>query len=94
LFGVQKGATPAMIRILDESLTHYAEIIKRDLNQDLANYPGAGAAGGLGTGLLAFTNASIKKGIDIVTEYSGLKEQAQGADFVFTGEGGVDYQTK
>lgn len=94
VFGPQKGATPAMIRILDESLTHYAEIIKRDLNQDLANYPGAGAAGGLGAGLLAFTNASIKKGIDIVTEYSGLKEQAQGADFVFTGEGGVDYQTK
>jgi glycerate kinase len=94
VFGPQKGATPAMISVLDKNLNHYAEIIKRDLHKDLMYYPGAGAAGGLGAGLLAFTSASMKKGIDIVIEYSNLKSKAQGADFVFTGESGIDFQTK
>lgn len=94
VFGPQKGATPEMVKILDHNLRHYAAIIQRDLDKDLANYPGAGAAGGLGAGLLAFTNSTMEKGVDIVVEYSGLKEKAQGADFVFTGEGGIDFQTK
>ncbi|WP_461239799.1 glycerate kinase family protein [Paucilactobacillus sp. N302-9] len=94
VFGPQKGATPEMVKVLDQNLTHYAAIIKRDLGHDLADYPGAGAAGGLGAGLLAFTNSEMQKGIDIVIEYSGLKQKAQNADFVFTGEGGIDFQTK
>lgn len=94
VFGPQKGATPEMVKTLDTNLQHYAEIIKRDLHHDLANLPGAGAAGGLGAGLLAFTNSEMQKGIDIVIEYSHLKERAQGADYVFTGEGGIDFQTK
>lgn len=94
VFGPQKGATPEMVKVLDDNLRHYAEIIKRDLHVDLADYPGAGAAGGLGAGLLAFTNSTMEKGVEIVVEYSGLKEKAQGADFVFTGEGGIDFQTK
>lgn len=94
VFGPQKGATPEMVKVLDDNLRHYAEIIKRDLHADLAGYPGAGAAGGLGAGLLAFTNSTMEKGVEIVVEYSGLKEKAQGADFVFTGEGGIDFQTK
>lgn len=94
VFGPQKGATEGMVTTLDKNLSHYADIIKRDLNKDLANYAGAGAAGGLGAGLLAFTPAKMQKGIDIVIEYSQLKEKAQNADFVFTGEGGIDFQTK
>lgn len=94
VFGPQKGATPEMVKTLDANLEHYAEIIKRDLQLDLAHHPGAGAAGGLGTGLLAFTDSEMQKGIDIVIEYSHLKQRAQNADFVFTGEGGIDFQTK
>lgn len=94
VFGPQKGATPAMVKQLDANLAHYADIINRDLGNDLADFPGAGAAGGLGAGLLAFTNSEMKKGIDIVIEYSQLKAKAANADFVFTGEGGIDFQTK
>lgn len=94
VFGPQKGATPEMVQLLDQNLTHYAKVLQRDLGFDLANRPGAGAAGGLGAGLVAFTNATMKKGIDIVIEYSGLKNKAQNADYVFTGEGGIDFQTK
>ena len=94
VFGPQKGATPEMVQLLDQNLTHYAKVLQRDLGLNLANRPGAGAAGGLGAGLVAFTNATMKKGIDIVIEYSGLKKKAQNADYVFTGEGGIDFQTK
>lgn len=94
VFGPQKGATPEMVETLDSNLQHYAAVIKADLGKDLANYAGAGAAGGLGAGLLAFTNSTMEKGVDIVVEYSGLKQKVAGADFVFTGEGGIDFQTK
>lgn len=94
VFGPQKGATPEMVETLDSNLQHYAAVIKADLGKDLANYAGAGAAGGLGAGLLAFTNSTMEKGVDIVVEYSGLKQKAASADFVFTGEGGIDFQTK
>ena len=94
VFGPQKGATPAMVTTLDQNLRHYADLIKQKLGRDLANFPGAGAAGGLGAGLLAFTPAKLEKGIDIVVAYSQLKQRAQGADFVFTGEGGIDAQTQ
>ncbi len=93
-FGPQKGATPEMVQTLDQNLSHYAAVIKDELGKDLADFPGAGAAGGLGAGLLAFTNATMRKGVDIVIEYSGFKEKARDADFVFTGEGGIDFQTK
>ncbi|MEE6658002.1 glycerate kinase [Pediococcus acidilactici] len=94
VFGPQKGATPEMVKLLDQNLTHYAKILQRDLGVDLANRLGAGAAGGLGAGLIAFTNADMQKGIDLVIKYSGLKDKAQDADYVFTGEGGIDFQTK
>ncbi|EEW54144.1 glycerate kinase [Limosilactobacillus antri] len=94
VFGPQKGATPAMVEVLDQNLHHYAEIIKRDLHQDLEQVPGAGAAGGLGTGLMAFTNSQMARGIDLVVEFTKLKERAVGADLVLTGEGGIDFQTK
>lgn len=94
VFGPQKGATSAMVVQLDANLTHYAAVIQETLGLELADYPGAGAAGGLGAGLLAFTKSEMRKGIEIVIEYAGLKEKAQGADLVFTGEGGIDFQTK
>lgn len=94
VFGPQKGATPEMVKLLDDNLHHYAAVIKADLGRDLEEKPGSGAAGGLGTGLLAFTNATMQKGIELVVEYSQLEEQAAGADYVLTGEGSIDFQTK
>jgi glycerate kinase len=94
VFGPQKGATPAMVQELDTDLAHYAAVLKQTLGYDLAAQPGAGAAGGLGAGLLAFTPAEMQRGIDIVVQYAGLKEKAAGADLVITGEGGIDFQTK
>ncbi len=94
VFGPQKGATPAMVATLDAALAHYADVIHTQVGPDLAQAPGAGAAGGLGAGLMAFTHATMAHGIDIVVEYSGLRQQAADADFVFTGEGGIDFQTQ
>lgn len=94
VFGPQKGATPRMIKVLDKALANYAQVIKRDLNKDIEKTPGAGAAGGLGAGLLAFTRAKLEAGVDIVLEYTNFKEQVKDADYVFTGEGKIDFQTK
>lgn len=94
VFGPQKGATPEMVEFLDNNLRHYAQVLKDQLGIDVLNVPGAGAAGGLGAGLLAFTNATMKKGIEIVIEYTNLKEKLRHADYCFTGEGGIDFQTK
>ncbi|MCD2345845.1 glycerate kinase family protein [Clostridium guangxiense] len=94
IFGPQKGATKEMIEILDKNLKHYAEIIKEQCKNDIINIPGAGAAGGLGAGLLAFLDGKLKKGIELVIEYSGLEDKIKLCDVVFTGEGSIDYQTK
>lgn len=94
VFGPQKGATPEMIQQLDHNLHHYAAVVKQQLDKDVASIPGAGAAGGLGAGLLIFTQSVLQKGIDIVIEYSGLIPKLESADIVFTGEGGIDFQTK
>ncbi|MDQ0217771.1 glycerate kinase [Peribacillus cavernae] len=93
IFGPQKGATPEKVKILDENLGHYAEVIERDLNKAIANIPGAGAAGGLGGGLLAFLPAELKSGVDIVIEATGLADIVKDADIVITGEGKIDSQT-
>ncbi|GIO44165.1 glycerate kinase [Paenibacillus apis] len=94
VFGPQKGATPQMVEQLDSNLAHYAEVVKQQLGKDVRDVPGAGAAGGLGAGLLIFTQAKLQKGIEIVIEYTELKRQIDRADYVFTGEGGIDFQTK
>ena len=94
VFGPQKGATPEMVEQLDFNLAHYADIVEQQLGKEVRNIPGAGAAGGLGAGLLIFTNATLQKGIDIVIEYSGLREKLTNADYVFTGEGSIDFQTQ
>ncbi|WP_040213689.1 glycerate kinase [Clostridium polynesiense] len=93
VFGPQKGATLEMVQILDKNLAHYSAVIKEKLGKDIANEPGAGAAGGLGGGLMAFLNAELKRGIDLVIKFTGLEEKVKGADYVFTGEGSIDFQT-
>lgn len=94
VFGPQKGATPEMIKILDANLAHYAHIVKKQFNKDVINIPGAGAAGGLGAGLMAFLNGTLKKGIEMVIEYTGLEEKVKDCDMVWTGEGSIDFQTQ
>jgi glycerate kinase len=94
VFGPQKGATPEMIQTLDQNLRHYANVVKEQIGIDMVDIPGAGGAGGLGAGLLAFTNSTMKKGIEIVIEYTNLKEKLVNVDYCFTGEGGIDFQTK
>ncbi|WP_087016560.1 glycerate kinase [Thaumasiovibrio subtropicus] len=93
VFGPQKGATPDMVATLDANLAHYAEVINAQLERDIANSPGAGAAGGLGAALLGLLDASLRPGIDIVMDAVALDKQVQGADLVLTGEGRMDSQT-
>ncbi|MCL4426408.1 MAG: glycerate kinase [Firmicutes bacterium] len=93
VYGPQKGATPAMVQELDAALNHLAAVIRRDLGKDAAEIPGAGAAGGLGAGLMAFLDARLRPGMDLVLEVTGFREQVTGADLVITGEGRVDSQT-
>jgi glycerate kinase len=93
VYGPQKGATPEMIKKLDESLAYFADIIKRDLNKDIKDIPGAGAAGGLGASLIAFLDAELRPGIEIIIEIVKLERAIQDADLVITGEGKIDSQT-
>jgi len=93
IYGPQKGATSEQVVELDEALRHFATLIERDLGKQVAEVPGAGAAGGLGAGLIAFCNATLEPGVDIVTETVGLAEKIEGADLVITGEGRIDNQT-
>lgn len=94
VFGPQKGATAAMVVQLDQNLAHFAALVRQQLNVDLKNIAGAGAAGGLGFALMAFAGASIRSGVKIVIEETGLAQHIAQADYVFTGEGGIDFQTK
>ncbi len=93
IYGPQKGATIEMIKILDDALAYFAGIIKRDLGKDIKDVPGAGAAGGLGAGLMAFLNAELKPGIDIVIDTVQLEQKLKSADLVITGEGEINAST-
>lgn len=93
IYGPQKGATPEAIEELDKSLAYFAEIIKRDLHKDIKDIPGAGAAGGLGAGLIAFLNAELRPGIDIIIEAVRLEQNIKDTVLVITGEGKIDSQT-
>lgn len=94
VFGPQKGATREMIEILDQNLSHYADVIKEKLGKDVISKAGAGAAGGLGAGLMAFLDVKLKSGIEMVIEYANLEEKVRDADMVWTGEGSIDFQTQ
>ena len=93
VYGPQKGATPEMVAELDAALKHFAEIIRRDLGVDVEPLPGAGAAGGLGAGLVAFTGARLRPGAEMVMEALKLDDRIKGVDLVITGEGRLDSQT-
>ncbi|MCD8669577.1 glycerate 2-kinase [Klebsiella pneumoniae] len=93
IFGPQKGATEAMIVELDRNLAHYADVIKASLQVDVKSIPGAGAAGGMGAALMAFLNAELRSGIEIVTEALKLEEQIHDCSLVVTGEGRLDSQS-
>lgn len=93
VYGPQKGATPEMVLQLDAALAHYAGIIERDIGLSVAAIPGAGAAGGLGAGLLAFLHAALRPGAQIVLEAVQLEAQLHATDLVITAEGQLDAQT-
>ena len=93
VYGPQKGATPEMIETLDASLAHFDKVLVQTLGKSFNDIPGAGAAGGLGAGLMAFLNAELKLGVDIMIDAVKLEERVKGASLVFTGEGQLDFQT-
>jgi glycerate kinase len=93
VFGPQKGANEEQVELLEAALSHYGDIIEDQLEIDVKNFSGAGAAGGLGAGLMVFLNGKLKKGIDLVIDYVKLEENIAEADLVITGEGSLDSQT-
>jgi len=93
VFAPQKGATPEMIPVMDNALKKFAEITKQYHPDSDADFAGAGAAGGLGFGLMAYLNASLESGIDLIIKETALEQQIQNADIVITGEGCLDAQT-
>jgi glycerate kinase len=93
VYGPQKGARPDDILLLDSALRRYARILREDLGLDLENVPGAGAAGGLGAGAIAFLGAELKPGIELVLELVGFDREIGRADLVVTGEGSLDAQS-
>ena len=92
-YGPQKGATLEMVAELDDALSHYAAVIARDLGKQVAQRAGAGAAGGLGAGLMAFLDADARPGVDVVLETMRFRERIAGAALILTGEGRLDAQT-
>jgi glycerate 2-kinase len=93
VFGPQKGVTPDKIDTLERALAKLADIVSKDLKVDYRDKPGAGAAGGLGFGLMSFCGAKIRPGFDVVAEVVGLESKTRNADIVITGEGSLDRQT-
>ena len=93
VYGPQKGADASTVDFLDRALTQLADVCAADLACDHRDVPGAGAAGGLGFGLLTFCNAAIRPGIDMIAETLHLEERIAAADLVITGEGRIDDQT-
>jgi glycerate 2-kinase len=94
VYGPQKGADAAMVEKLDGNLAHLALVFREQLHKELAQVPGAGAAGGLGAGLMAFLDARLMKGFDLISDITGLEEQMENADLIITGEGRMDAQTR
>jgi glycerate kinase len=93
VYGPQKGATPEMVELLDEGMRNFAEVISRTMEVDVADMPGAGAAGGLGGAFKAFMNADLRRGADMVLDAVHFDDAIKDADIVITGEGRIDSQT-
>jgi len=93
IFGPQKGANPEQVELLDHALGHFADHCAQALGRDVRDFPGCGAAGGMGFAAKAFLDAQFRPGIEVVAELAGLEAAVQGADLVITGEGRFDAQT-
>jgi glycerate 2-kinase len=93
VFGPQKGAGKDELKILEEALTRLADVVAEEFGFDYRDKPGAGAAGGLGFGLMSFCGATIRPGFNVVAEAVGLESQMKDVDLVITGEGSLDRQT-
>jgi len=93
VFGPQKGATPALVTELDAALRHFATVAQAATGRSVAETAGAGAAGGMGAGLMLFSPAKLRPGVEIVLDAVRFGETVKGADFVITGEGRTDFQT-
>jgi glycerate kinase len=93
VYGPQKGASPEDVHLLDRALRHFAAVVYRDLGVDVRDLPGAGAAGGLGAGLVAFLGARLRPGVEVVMEAARLGERIERSDLVVTGEGSFDEQS-
>lgn len=93
IFGPQKGAMPEMVKQLDQNFGYFADVVAGQFGRDYRHVAGAGAAGGLGFGLMAFTAASIRSGVELMIEQVQLNEKIAQADYVLTGEGKIDSQT-
>jgi glycerate kinase len=93
IYGPQKGASPEQVTVLDRAMARFAAIVERDLAVSVAEMPGAGAAGGLAAGLIAFLGATVASGFDVVAEATGFAGRLAGADLVITGEGRFDGQS-
>ena len=93
VYAPQKGASKEDVERLDAGLRHFAGILQSKYNKPVASLPGAGAAGGLGAGLVAFFGAKLRRGIDTVLDYAAFDETVRGADWIITGEGALDDQS-
>lgn len=94
VYGPQKGASPIQVEILDKNLSHFAYLIERDVGMDIKDLPGAGAAGGLGAGLMAFCHAQLESGFELIAKACRLEEKVMESDLILTGEGSLDKQTR
>ena len=93
VYGAQKGGSKEQLGFLDKNLQHYAAIIRNHLGIEIENINGAGAGGGMGAGLIAFLNAELKSGIDLILETLEIKKHIKNIDLIITGEGEIDKQT-
>lgn len=93
VYGPQKGADPAMVEQLDKGLRNIAAVIEKQFGKQIADFAGAGAAGGIAAGLSAFFEVEMKKGVDLVLQANGLEKELMGAGLVITGEGKIDGQS-
>lgn len=93
VFGPQKGATSKQVDVLSSALEQYAEAIQQETGLDVRELPGSGASGGLGAGLLAFTNATLHPRFEIIMDFINIEQEISTADIVFTAEGSLDFQT-
>ena len=93
VYGPQKGATSMDINQLDKALGNFSDVVKNQLGMDVESMAGAGAAGGLGAGMVAFLDGNLRAGVEIILDFVELRTKIDGANLVITGEGGMDFQT-